>query len=242
MIDLHCHLLPGIDDGAKTIDDSIAMAKYAVESGITHSVLTPHLHLSRYENFANDIRDARDELASSLNRMNIPLKLGYAAEVRICPEIMIWIDKNKIPFLGTYEGYKVMLVEMPHNQLLPGWDNLFRWLLNNKVRPMIAHPERNKEIMAMNEKVIPLVNAGALIQLTAGSVAGKFGEASTKTAEFILKQDLCTILASDAHNLKHRPPTLEEGRQQVEQLIGESKSWDMVVNIPQQISAIQFQS
>ena len=240
MIDLHCHLLPGIDDGAKTVDDSIALARHAVESGITHSVVTPHLHLSRYENFANDIRDARDELASTLSDLNIPLTLGYAAEVRICPEIMIWIDKKQIPFLGTYEGHKVMLVEMPHNQLLPGWDNLFRWLISKNIRPMIAHPERNKEIMATNEKILPLVNAGALVQLTAGAVAGKFGQASMETAQFILKQGLCTVLASDAHNLKHRPPALEEGRKEVEQLLGESKSWDLVLNIPREITAIQF--
>ncbi len=152
MFDLHCHLLPGIDDGAKSLDDSVAMARHAIESGITHSILTPHLHLSRYENFANDIRHKRDELNAELSRLGIPLTLGYAAEVRICPEIMIWLDQNKIPFLGEYDGYKVMLIEMPHNQLLPGWDNLFRWLIKKNIRPLVAHPERNKEIMANKEK------------------------------------------------------------------------------------------
>lgn len=242
MYDLHCHLLHGIDDGARTIEESVALAKHAVSSGITHCVLTPHLHLSRYENFANEIKVARDTFQTKLDNDGIPLRLGFAAEVRMCPEIMLWLDQNKIPFLGEVDGCKVMLIEMPHNQLLPGWDNLFRWLLNKNIRPMIAHPERNKEIMATNEKILPIVNAGAMIQLTAGAVAGKFGESSQATAKYILSQGLGDILASDAHNLKHRPPELEHGRRCVEEWVSESKSFDMVVNTPQKISSIQFES
>ena len=240
MYDLHCHLLHGIDDGAKTVEESVALARYAVASGITHTVLTPHLHLSRHENFANDIKLARDALQHRLDDEGIALQLGYAAEVRICPEIMQLLEQKKIPFLGEIDGYKVVLIEMPHNQLLPGWDNLFRWLIDNNIRPMVAHPERNKEIMATNEKILPIANSGAMIQLTAGAVAGQFGRASQATAKYILSQGLGDILATDAHNLKHRPPELLPGLKCIEEWVSESKCFDMVVNTPMSICSVQF--
>ena len=240
MIDLHCHFLPGIDDGADSIEEALALAKHAVESGITHSVVTPHLHLGRYDNYRDVINPVFLEFQAALSAASIDLKLGYASEVRVCPEIMIWVTQNKMPFLGQYENQKVLLLEMPHNQIPPGIDNLLRWLVEKDIRPMIAHPERNKEIMANPLRIHPLVNAGALLQLTAGAVAGEFGARCEETAEYILKQGIATILASDAHNLKHRPPELEPGRRKVEQILGESVSWDMVKTTPMQIAAIQF--
>jgi len=241
MIDLHCHLLPGIDDGAATMDEAVDLAKHAVQAGIKHSVLTPHLHLARYENFADEISSARDEFQAKLDEQGVKLTLGYAAEVRICPEMMFWIEQKKIPFLGNYEGYDILLLELPHNQVPPGCDNLVRWLIDRNIRPMVAHPERNKEIMANHSRIMPLVNAGCLVQLTAGAVAGKFGSASQETAKYILEQGMATILASDAHNLKHRPPELEHGRQQVEQWLGEAKSWEMVLDKPMEIARAQFE-
>jgi protein-tyrosine phosphatase len=240
MIDMHCHFLPGIDDGAASIEEAEALCAHALKSGITHSVLTPHLHLSRYENFRDSIAKACDELQRHIATKGIELELGFAAEVRICPEIMTWVEQGLIPYLGQYENHDVLLLEMPHNQLPPGWDNLFRWLINNNIRPMIAHPERNKEIMAHPEKVLPMYNAGALFQLTAGAVAGQFGERCRNTADYILSQGIATVIASDAHNLKHRPPELEHGRRRVEQLLGESASWDMVLVTPAAITAKQF--
>jgi protein-tyrosine phosphatase len=240
MFDLHCHFLPGIDDGASTLDESLALASHAVQSGITHSVVTPHLHFGRYENYLNVITSVFKDFRNAVNESGIKLQLGFAAEVRICPEIMIWVQQGKIPFLGEFEGSRVLLLELPHNQILPGWDNLLRWLSNQNIRPMIAHPERNKEIMASPEKILPLFNAGALFQLTAGAVAGLFGEKSQMTAKYILDKGLATILASDAHNMKHRPPELEHGRRQVEAWLGESVSWDMVVHTPAEIVANKF--
>lgn len=241
MFDLHCHFLPDIDDGPRSMSDSLAMAKHAVDSGITHSVVTPHLHLGRYENFNGDIKSVFREFKLSLKSNNINLQIGYAAEVRVCPDIMIWLSEEKIPFLGEYEGYKILLLEMPHNQVPSGLDNMIRWLIQKNVRPMIAHPERNKEIMANPLKIKPLANAGALFQLTAGAVSGEFGDKSRQAANNLLENGLATILASDAHNLKHRPPELESGRKGAEFILGESKSWDLVLNTPREISAIQFE-
>lgn len=240
MIDLHCHFLPGIDDGASTIEDSIALAEHAVNSGITHCVVTPHLHLGRYDNYREIIQDVFRDFKSALEESGIPLLLDFAAEVRICPEIISMVSQDKIPFLGSFEGCDVILLEMPHNQIPPGTDNMIRWLVNHNIRPMIAHPERNKEIMAEPLKVNQLVNAGALLQLTAGAVVGEFGSRCQVTAEYMLSRKMATILASDAHNVKHRPPELEPGRRYVEKLLGESMSWDLVLNTPKAITNNKF--
>ncbi len=240
MYDLHCHFLPDIDDGPMSMSDSLGMAQYAINAGITHSVLTPHLHLGRYENFNEGIKNAFNEFKSQLKSNNLNLALGYAAEVRVCPDIMTWLSEDKIPFLGNYEGYKILLLEMPHNHIPSGIDNMIHWLIQKNIRPMIAHPERNKEIMANPLKIKPLINSGALLQLTAGAVAGEFGEKCYQTSNYILENGLATILASDAHNLKHRPPELESGRKRAENVIGESKSWDLVLNTPKKITAVQF--
>lgn len=240
MFDLHCHFLSDIDDGPMSMSDSLAMAQHAINSGITHSVVTPHLHLGRYENFNEDIKNAFNEFKSILKLNNINLALGYAAEVRVCPDIMTWLSEDKIPFLGNYDGYKILLLEMPHNHIPSGIDNMVHWLIQKNIRPLIAHPERNKEIMANPLKLKPLINSGALLQLTAGAVAGEFGEKCYQTSNYILENGLATILASDAHNLKHRPPELESGRKRAENIIGESKSWDLVLNTPKKISAVQF--
>ena len=240
MIDLHCHFLPGIDDGANDIEQALALARHAAASGITHSVLTPHMHQGRYENDLQNIENVFNNFQAQLEEENINLKIGFAAEVRIVPEIMTWVEQGIVPFLGLWNNHDVVLIELPHNHIPAGTENMVRWLIARNIIPMIAHPERNKEVMSEPRKIIPLYNAGCLFQVTAGAVAGDFGEVSRLTAEQLLKDNFVTILASDAHNLKHRPPELEPGRRAAESIVGESASWDLVKTNPEEIAAIHF--
>ena len=240
MIDLHCHFLPGIDDGARDYPEALALARHAVASGITHSVLTPHLHLGRYENIRSDIELAFNNFQNKLHEEDIPLQIGFAAEVRIDSEMVALVEREDIPYLGQLGSQKLLLLELPHSHIPAGTENMVSWLVSKNIIPVIAHPERNKEVMRDTKKIIPLYNLGCLFQVTAGAVAGQFGEASRSTATQLLKDDFVTLLASDAHNLKHRPPELEPGRRAAEKIIGESASWDLVKTNPEQFASVHF--
>jgi len=240
MIDIHCHLLPGIDDGPKTLDQAIELAERAVENGITHAVLTPHIHPDRYANTAQSIAQSVESFRQALQQHQVPLRLGYAAEVRLGIELLGMIEEEEIPFYGESEGYRVLLLELPHSHVPVGADNLVRWLLDRKIQPLIAHPERNKDIMRKFDKVLPFIEMGCLFQLTAGSVAGEFGDPAQLTARALLETGSVTVLASDAHNITHRPPRLDHGRDAAAEIVGEELARQMVYEKPLSLVASQF--
>ncbi len=237
MIDLHCHLLPGIDDGPATMEESLALAKLAVANGITGAVVTPHIHIGRYDNTLDSIGVAYQQFKAELERQSIPLQLGMAAEVRIGFEMVQLVSNGQLPFLGVLSNNKVLLLEFPHSHIPPGSDKLMGWLLDRGICPMIAHPERNKTIIRELEKIVPFVEMGCHLQVTAGSVAGDFGQFAQECAFQMLKNRWVTILASDAHNIKSRPPALEPGRAAAAKIVGEDESWRLVQDTPSQISS-----
>ena len=236
MYDLHCHLLPGIDDGPETLEQALELAQCAIDNGITHSVVTPHIHLGRYDNNSASIALAVTQFKQALIQANIPLQLAYAGEIRLGAEILDWVINNHIPYLGTYHGHRVLLLELPHSHVPPGCENLIQWLLQQNITPMIAHPERNKDIMRDINKLTPFVEQGCLFQLTAGSVAGFFGDQAYQTAHTILANGDATILASDAHNINNRPPSLSEGLNAAAETIGMEKAQRLVFDTPKAIS------
>ena len=215
MIDLHNHLLPGIDDGSPDIETSIALARIAVEDGITQMVCTPHIHHGRYENTKRTIAPALVAFRQALKAANLGLQISAAAEVRIGPEIMQGIEQNTLPFLGHWQGKPVLLLELPHGEIPLGSDRLTAWLLRQGVQPMIAHPERNKAAMKSPSKLKPFIDQGCLFQVTAGAMAGNFGERAQELAIQLLHEGHITILATDAHNIQHRPPIMSVAREVV---------------------------
>ncbi len=118
MIDVHCHLLPDIDDGARDMEQALSMARIAYNSGIRFSIVTPHIHPGRYENKARNITRSWGILRAELARDHNPLRLGMAAEVRLSPEILPLIEQEEIPFLGELDGYHIMLLEFPHSHII----------------------------------------------------------------------------------------------------------------------------
>lgn len=235
MIDLHNHILPGIDDGPATLSESLALAEIAVADGIHHIVVTPHIHPGRYENQIATIQPVLDNFKQALAKADIPLTLSMGAELRISAEMISMIPSGKIPFIGHWQTKKVLLLELPHSHIPPGTDKLINWLQSQNIQPMIAHPERNKEIINNVDKVSPFVAQGCLLQVTAMSVAGRFGEAPQKIAETLLQRDWVTVLATDAHNRKHRPPVLSEGVAAAADIIGEESASSLVSSIPEYI-------
>ena len=240
MIDLHCHLFPGIDDGPRELSDSIELAKASVENGITHAVVTPHITSGRYDNDLFTISTAYQAFKQALNENEINLNIGMAAEVRLEPEIFTLFEEERLPFLGEFEGRKVLLLEFPHDQISPGSDKMVKWLFDHDIIPMIAHPERNRDIIRKISKLQPFVEAGCLLQITASSLVGNFGPQSEQCAKTILQKGWVTILASDAHNLHKRLPEIEPGRAVVEEMLGREASWKMVMDKPWEIASNHF--
>lgn len=238
MIDLHCHLLPNIDDGPTSLDDSLRMASMAVENGISRSIVTPHIHAGRYANDLTTIQQASNSFIKALQENSIPLEIGFAAEVRIGPEILNMVTNDAIPFLGQVDDYRVLLLEFPHEGIPVGSENLVDWLLARKIRPMIAHPERNKMVMRNLDEINPYVKKGCLLQLTAASVAGNFGPQAHAAAVRILQNNWAYVLATDAHNIDYRYPDLAAGRDAAADIIGSEAARKLVEDNPRTLLGI----
>jgi len=240
MIDIHSHILPGIDDGAITIDDSLELCQFAVNNGITHLLTTPHIHPGRYDNDRTIIERRFQDLKKELQANAIPLIVSYAAEVRISVEMMEMIAQNNIPFIGHYKGNDYILLEMPHSHILPGSEKLIDWLSRRQIKVIIAHPERNKEIQRDISKLTPFIKQGCLLQLTAASVAGNFGQICQDVSKQLILNRWVSFVATDAHNIKNRPPDLMQGKDVLSDWIGKEKANKMVYGNQKLITSRHF--
>jgi len=176
-----------------------------------------------------------DAHRAALAEAGIPLEIGYAAEVRLDYEIVPLIEAGRVPFLGTLDGQQVMLLEFPHSHVPVGADKFVTWLLAHHIRPMIAHPERNKDVMRDPARIEPFVRAGCLLQLTADAVAGAFGEVCEARAREFLERGWVTILASDAHDTTDRPPRMAPGRDAAAKVVGAEAAQRLVQDMPLRI-------
>lgn len=235
MIDLHCHLLPGVDDGPQDAEQALALARASVAQGIRAAVLTPHLHPGRYSAGRARLRAVFDDLVSLLAAHGVPLDLRLACEMRVCAETVALLRAGQVAFVGRVGAERVLLVEFPHDRLPPGSLELMRHLVAQGIRPLIAHPERNRAVMRQPELIRPFVDVGCWLQLTAASVTGEFGAGAQRAARHLVDEELAWVLATDAHNLGHRPPRLAEGRAVLVDWAGESIARRMVSDRPAQI-------
>jgi protein-tyrosine phosphatase len=240
MIDLHCHLLPGIDDGPDTLEQSLELCKIAVADGITHAIVTPHIHPGRWENNGQTIALHCQALRQHLQDHNIALAIGFAGEVRLTDELMSQVEHDQIPYYGDVDGYHIMLLEFPHGHIIPGSDKLVAWLLERNIRPLIAHPERNKQVMNDVGLLQPFVSAGCWLQVTAGSILGNFGERAQALAEQLLDDNMVTVVASDGHNAGAREPRLKAAFEKISSRYGEDRARQLMLDRPRMIAGSQF--
>ena len=232
MLDLHCHLLPGIDDGAVDLDMALEMARMAVADGITTVACTPHIYPGMYDNTGDGIRAAITALRLELASRDIDLQLVEGADVHLDQGLADSIRAGRIP---TLAGSRYLLLEPPHHVAPPRFeDTVFQLMVAGYV-PVITHPERLSWIEGHYEVFQRLVKAGSWMQITAGSVTGRFGKRPRYWAERMLDEHLVHILATDAHHPRRRPPLLAEGRDAVANRVGEQEATHMVVTRPQGI-------
>ncbi|WP_248737000.1 tyrosine-protein phosphatase [Neobacillus rhizosphaerae] len=201
MIDLHCHILPGVDDGARDLSEGIKMARKAVEQGIDTIVATPHHLNNQYENPKQTIINRVDELNQALVKEKIDLKILPGQEVRIHGEMVEGYEAGEI--LSVNETQYV-LVEFSSSHVPRYTEKLFYDLQMKGLIPVIVHPERNQQIMEQPELLYQLVNKGALTQVTAASVCGGFGKKIKGFTLQLIEANLTHFIASDAHNTTNR--------------------------------------
>ncbi|MFS0821466.1 tyrosine-protein phosphatase [Bacillus sp. 1P02SD] len=208
MIDIHCHILPCLDDGAKDLDETIKMAKSAVQEGITQIIATPHYKKKEYENTKEKILQAVEMVNRELSQAKIPLTILPGQEPRIDGELLQDYQKGEI--LSLNNGGKYLFIEFPSGHVPRYSEQLLFDLQLNGLTPVIVHPERNSEIIENPDILYKLVKNGACTQITTSSVTGHFGKKIKKFTLQLVKHNLTHFLASDAHNLSNRPFRMKE--------------------------------
>lgn len=233
MFDLHSHVLPAIDDGAQTLEDTRQLLELAVADGIHSIVATPHINPGVFDNGKQSINLALQTVVDA--HFDLPLRIAAAAEVRLTEHILPAIERQQLPFLGKYQGMDVLLLEFPHSHIPAGADKLVRWLLQRQIMPMIAHPERNRDVQANPQVLAPFRRMDCLFQLTAGSISGDLGDRHQQCAIDLLKQRLFHIVASDCHSSLRRPPRMKAATQQIAALCDEHYAEQISVSNPARI-------
>ncbi len=232
MIDLHCHILPGIDDGPRDMAVSLAMARCAVDDGITYIACTPHIYPGLYENDGPGIAAAVQALRAALAQAGIPLQLGFGADTHLAPDLLEGIRAGRVP---TLAGSRYLLLEPPHHVAPPRLDQTVFSLLGAGIVPVITHPERLSWIENHYPLMATLVRQGAWMQLTSGSLTGRFGPRPRYWAERMLDEGLVHIVATDSHHIDKRPPLLAEGRDAAARRVGDDEARHLVLTRPQGI-------
>jgi protein-tyrosine phosphatase len=236
MIDLHCHILPGIDDGPADIEESLAMARYAVKNGISAIVATPHALGSGFDNPPEKIHQAMFDLQKRLDKDKIPLTLHPGAEVHLCPDMARRIMAEETLFLNQNRGF--ILVEFPFQSVPIGFKEELFQLAVHGITPVIAHPERNPMIGHDPGFLVELMDMGCLVQVNSTSITGGFGDGIMAAAHRLIEKRLVHVIASDAHSFDHRPPALSLAVEIAQGILKNAdEAWDMVDATPKRIIA-----
>ena len=232
MIDLHCHILPGIDDGSVDLDMSLEMARMSVADGVHTLACTPHIYPGLYENTSAVIRAGVDALQIELDKREIQLRLVVGADVHLEPALSASIRDGRIP---TLADSRYLLLEPPHHVAPPRFEESVFELMAAGYVPVITHPERLSWIEHHYPVFKRLVERGVWMQLTAASVAGRFGRRALYWSERMLDDGCVHILATDAHHPGRRPPILALGRDAAAKRVGDAEATHLVITRPQGI-------
>jgi len=217
LIDLHIHLLPGIDDGAADAAAAVELARACVADGVQAVAATPHVN-ERYPNTPATIQNALEEARAAIKEAGVPLKVYGGAEIAIDQMARISDDDLKALTLGPSSAY--ILLETPYAAWPMELENQAGRLATLGIRAILAHPERSAGVQAHGgmEKLEFAVSRGIYTQVTAGSLSGRFGHTAQSTAEAMLQNELVHVISSDAHNTDRRPPRIAEAAEQIAQL------------------------
>lgn len=199
MIDIHCHLLPGLDDGAKTIEEALGIATQLYEAGFKTVIATPHVMEGRDYLTPERILEATDYLNEVLRVQGIPMTVLLGSENYIFPDMARWLTEGKLLTLGNKEKY--VLVELPMSEIPHYTDQVFFELQVAGVTPVLAHPERNKRLVEEPERIITWAERGVLFQVDLRSLSGRYGPEAKELGLLMLESQLIHLIGSDAHRV-----------------------------------------
>jgi len=225
MIDVHCHILPGVDDGSPSWETTAQMCRMAAEDGIRHIVATPHAN----ERFLYN-RSRYQGMLSKLKSLGNGIKFSLGCDFHFSFDNIE--DAVRHPHRYTIGNSQYLLVEFSDFGSVPAIkEGLFR-LASSGIRPIITHPERNLTFLEAPEKVLDLAQDGCLVQVTANSLTGYWGARSQRMAELLLKKDAIHVIASDGHDVVNRPPVLSKAFDRVRELADQDVANALFVDNP----------
>ncbi|WP_233146888.1 tyrosine-protein phosphatase [Paenibacillus selenitireducens] len=218
MIDIHTHILPGVDDGAANWNDALNMARAAVAEGITTMIATPHHANGRYHNTALEVVEHVRHMNEQFMAMGVPLTIQSGQEIRLHGDLLeAWLRKELLPLAGS----SYILIELPSSGIPKEMLELIHELNVMNLKPIIAHPERNAEIVRYPDRLAQLIEIGAFAQVTTHSLLGDFGRRIEKTAWSLCRSGLIHIVSSDAHHVERRGFRLRETYDVIRERMGQ---------------------
>src|SRR5271156_2781661 len=229
MIDIHHHLLFGLDDGSPDLDTSVAMAQMAADDGITHISCTPHAnHRYHFDPAVN-----AERLAELRQRLDGRITLGLGCDFHLSYDNIEDALKNRTKY--TINGKQYLLVEFDDLMIPTSMNDAFYEMMVAGLQPIITHPERNLTIQRHPERMKEWLRQGCLVQVTASSLTGRFGRTAQSLAMQFLERDWVHFLATDAHNLESRPPRLREAYEVVAKRFGKETAERLCVTNPRAV-------
>lgn len=235
MIDIHAHILPGLDDGPATTTDALEMARMAVEDGIRIIIAAPHCLNGIFNNYREGIMSACSEFNWILKNEHIPLEVLPGAEIHLNMDILDCMADGRLMTLNDTGRY--FFLELPDQFLPRTLVGFIARLLKMNVTPIIAHPERNMAIQRNTTILEDLISAGALSQITARSLTGGFGPPALRCCLRIIELELAHFMASDAHSPGTRPPVLSRAVEKLSTLTDRAEAQRMVTEAPEMVVA-----
>jgi protein-tyrosine phosphatase len=236
MIDLHNHILPGIDDGATDIKEALEMARIAVEEGFSGIVATPHFGSGLFSSDANEVRRRVNELNEKIASADLNLTIYPGMEARLTADVLKSLSNGSVISLNDSQ---YILLELPPLQVPAGFENFVRMMINSGRKIVLAHPEKNVEIQTYPDMVYKLVTmfrpGDLLIQITADSISGDAGLRALSTSKWLLENGLAHILATDAHSSIQRAPRIRNAFELVSSLVGLEKAIQITTDWPRNI-------
>lgn len=232
MIDIHCHILPNIDDGSRSIEESMQMIREAYEAGFTDIISTSHYIEESYNAPKSERQELIEMLNAKIEQEGMNIKIYNGAEAYIAPNLVELIEKEKLP---TMNGTKYLLMELPmHNQILH-LENIVSKVINQGITLIIAHPERY-DIVQKNYKVLnELAEMGVLFQANYGSCIGQYGKEAEKTLKKLLKANRISFFGSDCHRAGSVYYQMPEILKKLEKMIGKEKLEELTTRNQQKL-------
>ena len=236
MIDLHCHVLPGLDDGARLLEETLDIARSAVKNNIDTIVATPHTLNGFFVNKWENVVSLTTTVQKAFDAEDIAITLYPAMEAQVCPELFDALEKGQAATINDNSRY--MLLEFPPFSMPPGSMEFIFKLKLQGITPVIAHPERNLILQNDLKQLYDLVKMGALCQLTALSVTGYLGPSVQKSSEQMIKTGLAHVIATDAHSDDERISALASAVDMAAEILQDySRAEKMVTTTPAAIIA-----